>query len=420
MNRTDPVTDPVASADPRTDGVGAVHPGRDDVGTGGTVRCLPRDVERFAFRPHVEAALTLDGACMLDPGPASDPEALARLADALPDVRRAVMESFSSEEFQRVVAAFCAELAVEHFAEPALFQRTPSVRLHLPGALGTSWHVDNWYGHVAASTTFWIPLNEVLPGAGVRFVDDPALLEDIEARLGRTLELADVNRLCERAGREVPCPLDRYLAFDARTLHGSVGNTSDGFRCSIDLRGVPERHGVGGKPSANYRRVPGVAPEDGAAWSAEEGGAAGPVDAAPYADGAAVKYVSGANGTSAKYQHVLAEAYAADHGLRLVRNEAEIEAVASRPVLAAYAARRVPDPDGYDHVVLGSVDQLPWEADLARALLERCTAHGVRLHFAAEDRVFPDSIGAEECLARLGRRALEPPGRPGRPAPVAA
>ena len=122
-----------------------------------------------------------------------------------------------------------------------------------------------------------------------------------------------------------------YLSFNGRTLHGSVENTTPHFRCSIDFRGTEVVNGVGNKPLNNYRRI-----SDGQA-----------TDALPPFDNLnAVKYINGATGASTKYQHILLEAYAADKGLSIVRNEAEIETIAQRPVLCAYAERNVPSPTG--------------------------------------------------------------------------
>ena len=340
--------------------------------------------------------LTLDGACLLDAGPAADPHSLARLAESLGEVRAALMERLADDDFQSRLVALTAALAARHFpGERSLFQRRPSLRLHLPDALGTSWHTDNWYGHPGSSMTFWLPLGEVPRGAGVRFASDPGLLASIESRLGEDLALDEVNALCGAASEEVRCAPGEYLAFGARALHGSVANTSGRFRCSLDFRGMPAAGGVGNKSRAQYRAI-------GADGRPETDEAA---DA--FAGGRAVKYINGATGASTKYQHVLLEAYARENALAVVRNEAEIEAVPSRPVLAAYARRDAPDPRGYDHLLLGSIDQLPHERAASRRLLERSAAAGVALHFVAEDRVFPATIGLDECLARRGSRGRD-------------
>ena len=148
------------------------------------------------------------------------------------------MEALQSNEFQATLSAFSTHLAAEHFAGDCYFQKVPSIRLYLPGALGTSWHTDSWYGHSRHSCTFWLPLTPVPKGAGVHFIDEPGILDDLESGLGNTYGLSDINRICAEYAREVTAQTGEYLSFNGRTLHGSVENTTRYFRCSIDFRGT--------------------------------------------------------------------------------------------------------------------------------------------------------------------------------------
>ena len=341
------------------------------------------ELANFCFAEPLREALSIDGACLLDTDSAANHELLELAQDHFKDLRSHCMEVLHGAEFQNLLSAFSEELAATHFHGNCYFQKIPSIRLYMPGALGTSWHTDNWYGHAAESRTFWLPLTAVPDGAGVQFVEKPGVLNQLESRLGRSLSLSDINRICEQHATEVTAQPGEYLSFSARTLHGSVENRAGHFRCSIDFRGTTAANGVGNKPLNNYRLI-------------EQGVARDTVQ--QFESTSAVKYINGATGASTKYQHILLEAYAAEHGLRIVRNEAEIESVPERPVLCAYSIRDVPSPNNFDHVLLYSMACLPANRRVAGKLLENCTVRGITLHFALEDAIFPTTADIATCL----------------------
>ena len=341
-------------------------------------------LETLDLRPALRESLSVSGQCLLDDGVHTNPEIITALQSNRAAVRSRVMEALAGSAFQARLTALSAFLCERHFERAAYFQKLPSLRLFLPGDLGTSWHTDNWYGHGQGSRTFWLPLTRVEPGAGVCFINEPAYLDEIEqAMSGERIALETVNDRCTERGAEWACEPGQYLSFDARTLHGSVANESRGFRISLDFRGCQLNQSLGNKPLNNYRIIDGNEARE----------------AAPnYADVQAVKYINGASGASAKFQHILIESYAAEHKAALVRNEAEIESLPACPVLFAYASRKAPAADQYDALILYSRHCLPRNRSTRRRLLEVCRANEVSLHFALEDLAFPQTIDIEQCM----------------------
>ncbi|MFK7967482.1 MAG: phytanoyl-CoA dioxygenase family protein [Burkholderiaceae bacterium] len=359
----------------------------------GTVTRHTYPLEILDLRPALRESLSVSGQCLLDEEAHTNPEIIKALQSNRAVVRSRVMEALAGSAFQARLTALSAFLCERHFGRAAYFQKLPSLRLFLPGDLGTSWHTDNWYGHGQASRTFWLPLTLVEPGAGVCFINKPAYLDEIEqAMSAEQIALETVNDRCTEQGAEWPCAPGQYLSFDARTLHGSVANDSRGFRISLDFRGCQLDQSLGNKPLNNYRVVDGNEARE----------------AAPsYADVRAVKYINGASGASAKFQHILIESYAAEHQAALVRNEAEIESLPACPVLFAYASRKAPAADQYDALILYSTQCLPRDHRTRQRLLELCRANKVSLHFALEDLAFPQTIDYERCMANP---ATEPSG----------
>ena len=338
--------------------------------------------EKYDFVSILADPLTVDGVCFLRE---HDPKDINGVLKAqLSVVRNRVFEVLLGSAFQEMLTSFSQELASTHFDGKVYLQKAPSIRMSLPGTLGTSWHTDNWYGHGLGSQTFWVPLVNVVPGSGVSFVHDETLVVELESKLhSGELSLSDINGLCSKRGEEVICDLGEYLKFDSRVLHGSVGNSSDAFRCSFDFRGCLVESGVGNKPLTNYRMI-----EDSVVKT----------EVQSFSDGKAVKYISGATGASTKYQHILLEAYARENGIAIVRNEAEIESVPSRPVLGAYGQRAVPDADAYDHLLIYSMRTLPTDLAARKKLLDNCAAKNVSLHFVLEDLVFSNKLSSDDFL----------------------
>lgn len=341
------------------------------------------DLSQFPLATLLRDAVAVEGVSLLDADSASNAELIKTAKANFNQLRSNAMEVLQSSSFQTQLARFSETLAKTHFSGDCYFQKMPSIRLFMPGALGTSWHTDNWYGHAAQSVTFWVPLTPVPQGAGVQFVHNCEVLKELESGLGRSNGLADINRICQQHATEVTAQPGEYLSFNARTLHGSVENSTGHFRCSIDFRGTLLTDGVGNKPLNNYRII-----EQGTAREAVK----------QFATRSSVKYINGATGASTKYQHILLEAYAAEQGLSIVRNEAEIESVAARPVLCAYANRDVPSPDNFDHLLVYSMQCLPADRKTSQSLLENCARRGIAIHFALEDAIFPTTADIAACL----------------------
>ncbi len=338
-----------------------------------TVKKLAYERELFDFETLLDDALTIDGLRYLDPTICCDSTHVELLRLRLPEVRNRIFETMLGSAFQSLYCEFSKFLAACHFNEAAYFQKIPSIRLHLPGALGTSWHTDNWYGHGPRTNTFWVPVTPVRSGAGVSFINDQNFLIGLENRLQTNeLKLHEINDLCSAQGSEWTCQCGEYLVFNSTTLHGSVGNSSNSFRCSFDFRGSPVSEGVGNKSLSNYRVI-----ENSTSYSA----------VAEFEGGKALKYINGSIGPNTKYQHILIETYAADNGMRITRNEAEIESIRNRPVLRAYTTRKIDDPDSYDHIIIYSLQALPTDLTNLTEVIHESKKSNVLLHFVLEEFV---------------------------------
>ena len=67
--------------------------------------------------------------------------------------RQILFSLFRTQEFQLPYKKLGAHLIDTYFNESALIQKTPTVRIQLPGADSTSYHSDGWYGHCLLYTS---------------------------------------------------------------------------------------------------------------------------------------------------------------------------------------------------------------------------------------------------------------------------
>jgi hypothetical protein len=105
------------------------------------------------------------------------------------------------------------------FSERIVYQKLPSLRVHMPGnrAVG-EWHSDSKYNHLAEAVNFWVPATDA-SGTNALFVQT----SQDEQPLSRTVNYG------------------QYLVFDGvNLLHGNELNDTDSTRVSFDFRVIPE------------------------------------------------------------------------------------------------------------------------------------------------------------------------------------
>ena len=117
-----------------------------------------------------------------------------------------------------------------------LFQRTPTPRVILPGAHGTNWHCDYWYGHGKNSKTVWVPIENVVPGSTFSVIkksEENRRLYNYYTKMPEMLtkkfDLMGVETL------QVCPPKNTAAIFDTNVIHGSTKNITNLTRLSFDF-----------------------------------------------------------------------------------------------------------------------------------------------------------------------------------------
>ncbi len=123
------------------------------------------------------------------------------------------------EELQPLFRRFVREQLRPLFGEALVYQRVPTLRVHLPGNVGVGeFHEDGKYNHPDGELNFLLPLTEAVETSTVW----------IESAVGR------------RDYRPVNLQYGELFAFDGRNYrHGNLPNETGKTRVSFDFRIVP-------------------------------------------------------------------------------------------------------------------------------------------------------------------------------------
>ena len=352
---------------------------------------LRYDARRFDFRGMVlEMFNTAHEAGTL--ASLEDVHQIPGIRDDVEHFRQLAFAFFRTPEFQRLFREYGAWLIDLHFAGEAMIQKTPTVRIQLPGAPLTSFHTDGWYGHGEEVRSFWLPLTRVEDGNTLYVARNPAISARCQAEiLEKSATLQEINRiarpLCEPL---VGGPGDAWT-FCANTIHGADRSTIEASRVSFDFRVVPDGSSTGTKPTSNYF--------DRSELDLVPGQSAGPkAEAEEQRPRRGLSYSNRCGYKSAKAQLMLVAAYAEANRIGIVANESEIIALPHMPVLRSYLSGDYPD---VDCVVTFGLDIFEGDRAMATEVLD-CADGGKRtIFFAAEGLTYHPGGEKDAILDRV-------------------
>ena len=120
--------------------------------------------------------------------------------------------------FIKTYRKFVRYLQDEVFKEVLVFQKLPTLRIHIPGNMSVgAFHVDSEYNHPTSEINVWVPLTKACGTSSIL----------IESSRGR----GDYNPIEIESGN--------YVIFDSLLMHGNEVNVEDHTRMSFDFRVIP-------------------------------------------------------------------------------------------------------------------------------------------------------------------------------------
>jgi hypothetical protein len=304
--------------------------------------------------------------------------------------RQAAFALFRKESFQTMFKQFGIELIDKHFGGIGLIQKTPTVRIQLPGANSTSYHCDGWYGHGPSVKSFWLPLTEVRRGSTLHMAKNlDVSVEAMKTILKSKSTLDEINQIISKVCEPFEGQFGDVLTFSSNMVHGAEKSTLDTSRVSFDFRIAPNPDDIGTKPKSNF-----YSRDELAGLVLSEKNLTG-----KQANLRGITYSNLCGGKSAKAQLMLSSAFADANNIDVIGNESEIVALDYMPVLRSYLQG---ESSSSNCVVVFGLDIFEGNIKLAREILD-CADRGKRLIvFCAEGYFYGDnSIDKEALLGKI-------------------
>lgn len=237
------------------------------------IRKVTYDTATYDFAGKISAYLVAQG-FLEEPVPLEDvhrhvdPDALVVDDGFLNALSRACYDLDQDPEWIGMYHAFLKDVALSTLGFDAIFQRTPTVRLHCPAPLPDwaktehgrtiGWHSDTMLGHPFEEVNVWLPVTDTF-GSNALVLSDLAdgtrllerYLESIdhdaetyfagarEGHMALIREDPDYEREHVECCRPYAMSYGEVIFFDPRCMHGADESREAKTRVSLDFRLIP-------------------------------------------------------------------------------------------------------------------------------------------------------------------------------------
>lgn len=152
-------------------------------------------------------------------------------------LRRHMFDYFETAEFIEKYQIFALQIVKVILPTEVEFivQKTPTPRIFRPGAHGTSFHCDYWYGHGERSYTIWTPLSAI-DSNNTFLMCDKKYNNDIRDQIAESKQFMEVPDSEWSHFHPVAPGLNEAVVFGSKMMHGSPVNHSVNERISFDFR----------------------------------------------------------------------------------------------------------------------------------------------------------------------------------------
>lgn len=277
------------------------------------------------------------------------------------------------DSFRGLYRRFISDVVAPRFSGPILYQRTPSIRVNLPGMRSVYYHCDQWYGHGPNIVNLWMPLTKVFATNSLFTVSLVESQREI-ARLEQEKATVEViNSRLDALASPVEADYGQLYIFSSKVAHGTRTNSSEHSRVSLDFRLLLDGEDAGTKPVFEFY--------DSLVASADSG---------PGLRACAYVYIGHGftRFLSHEQQRITYQAYAREHGISVVQEETEIRTMSHSPQLL-FMLEGATEPS-FDAVLLYSVLSLPEGYEDRQRIYGAARRSGRALLFANEDLTFPE------------------------------
>ena len=289
--------------------------------------------------------------------------------------RQIFFEIFRSEYFKNKYKLFGRWLIDSFFDKNALIQKTPTIRLVLPGGKSASFHTDLWYGHGKKVNSFWLPLTKV---SGINSLLMAKEVNDSKRLIKRIkdekMNLDKINSEARKISEPIESDYGALTIFNKDILHGTLKNTSNASRVSFDFRIATSSCDLGNKPKANFYSYGQLIDDksyDHLVLSENQRNA--------------LTYTGICGKISSKNQLLFLNSFAKSNNINIIASESEILIFDFCPVLTKYCK----NPEiNIDCILLFGTALLPKDFNLRSTIYKSALFNKIQLIFASEDIIF--------------------------------
>ena len=285
--------------------------------------------------------------------------------------RQLCFEIFRSEKFQNIYKKFGIFLINRFFDKNALLQKTPTVRIHLPGEKCTPYHSDTWYGHGPSVRTFWIPLT-IVNKDNTLFVsktleESLELMEMIE-KIKPTYN--EIHKLSKKICQPLIGQPGDIFSFSSQLIHGTEVAKKSNTRISFDFRIAKNGKDLGIKPKSNFYSFDELKKINKKKQKKEMVG---------------LFYTNNCNGVSAKTQLLFCNLFCKENNIQIKGGDSEILPLKYLPVLKNYLTDK---KLGINCVVVYGLDIFDANIKITIEVLKLAKKNKIKLIFCNENIFF--------------------------------
>lgn len=300
--------------------------------------------------------------------------------------RQECFNIFRSDTFQATYKMFGCFIIDEFFTDSALIQKTPTVRIQIPGEPGASYHSDAWFGHGSSVTSFWVPLTKVGPGNTLYMADDSASSQGAMKKIiDGQLNLKEINDVGSSICQPITGQPGDIIAFKSDMIHGTNIATTNYTRLSFDFRVAADPLDLGIKPRSNY-------------FSRSELSSKKSSSALQTSSRIGLFYTNKCKGKSAKAQLAVTNDFAVSNDIKIIGGDSEILPLSYLPVLQHYITSK---DLNINCILVFGLDIFGSDTSLAKNILNMSAEYNRELIFCAEAVSYKNGQNIDEILSQI-------------------
>ena len=299
--------------------------------------------------------------------------------------RQICFDTFRSKIFQNLYKKFGIFLIKKYFDQNALLQKTPTVRIHLPGEKCTPYHSDSWYGHGKTVKTFWVPLTLVNKDNTLyvsnKFKESLKLMENIEKIKPK---YPDIYKLSKKICKPLEGGYGDLFIFSSQLIHGTEVSKKSNTRISFDFRIAKNKNDLGIKPLSNYYKFNELKLQKMNKQKNLIG----------------LYYTNLCNGISAKTQIQVSNLFCNENHIKIKGGDSEILPLKYLPVLKNYITDKTLK---INCIVLFGIDIFNSDKKIAKEILYLSLKYKIKLIFCNENIFFDSKNDIDKILKMISQ-----------------